>query len=249
MCSKKEEHYTWETLENIRDRLTSIEERLVAMEEYIELSVGGIEEKLNDTAGYDSITESEDRVTDLLYKCFDSLQSRISYFDICPDIYDRVNDMHRLILSEHYEEDNNGYPIRQLCLHLPPELTEPLESLTKRLEDKISTIEYINSRFTDRVVDKMIEAGERFDKLNMYIHSVITPHRDLFIDANLDQNVMPALYRIEHELKHNMTQAEEHSSTIQRQQQELDRKDILIEELTKQVSRLSRLLEEHTEGK
>ena len=248
MCLKKEEHYTWETLEDIRDRLTSIEERLVAMEEYIELSVGSIEEKLNDTVGYDSITESEDRVTDLLYKCFDSLQSRISDL-VYSGIYDQVKDLHSLIVSEHYEEDNNGHPIRQLSLRLPHELTEPLVSLTNRLEDKISIIEHINRSFTDRVVDTMIEAGERFDELNMYIHSVITPHRDLFIDANLDQIVMPALYRIEHEIKHNMTQAEEQSSTIQRQQQELDRKDILIEELTKQVSRLSRLLEEHTDGK
>lgn len=77
MCSRKEEHYTWETLEDIRDRLTSIEERLVAMEEYIERSVGSIEEKLNDTVGYDGIVDVKYSITDHIDKCFDNLQSSI----------------------------------------------------------------------------------------------------------------------------------------------------------------------------
>ena len=120
------------------------------------------------------------------------------------------------------------------------------EGISKQLEGKeiFRSMSYweINERVKDMIV--LLQDQDK------YIRSVVTgPHRDLFIDANLDQNVMPALYRIEHELKHNMTQAEEQSSTIQRQQQELDRKDILIEELTKQVSQLSRLLEEHTDGK
>lgn len=71
MCSRKEEHYAWEVLEDIRDRLTSIEERLVSMEEYIELSVGNIEERLNDIDRIDV----EYSITDHINKCFDYLQS------------------------------------------------------------------------------------------------------------------------------------------------------------------------------
>lgn len=100
MYPKKEEHYTWEVLEDIRDRLTSIEERLVAMEEYIERSVGSIEEKLNDTVGYDRIVDVEYSITDHIDKCFDNLQSSISDSDDLTNKY--VAMIQNLIIDSEY---------------------------------------------------------------------------------------------------------------------------------------------------
>lgn len=104
MYPKKEEHYTWEVLEDIRDRLTSIEERLVSMEEYIELSVGNIEERLNDIDRIDV----EYSITDHIDKCFDNLQSSISDSeDITRDLIDKYVDMilNRIIDSEYRTRD------------------------------------------------------------------------------------------------------------------------------------------------
>ncbi len=100
MYPKKEEHYTWEVLEDIRDSLTSIEERLVAMEEYIERSVGSIEEKLNDTVGYDRIVDVEYSITDHIDKCFDNLQSSISDSDDLTNKY--VAMIQNLIIDSEY---------------------------------------------------------------------------------------------------------------------------------------------------
>lgn len=100
MYPKKEEHYTWEVLEDIRDRLTTIEERLVSMEEYIERSVGSIEEKLNDTVGYDRIVDVEYSITDHIDKCFDNLQSSISDSDDLTNKY--VAMIQNLIIDSEY---------------------------------------------------------------------------------------------------------------------------------------------------
>nr|DAE15591.1 MAG TPA: hypothetical protein [Siphoviridae sp. ctoic9] len=104
MYPKKEEHYTWEVLEDIRDSLTSIEERLVAMEEYIERSVGSIEEMLNDTVGYDRIVDVEYSITDHIDKCFDNLQSSISDSDdLTRDLIDKyVAMIQNLIIDSEY---------------------------------------------------------------------------------------------------------------------------------------------------
>lgn len=75
------------------------------------------------------------------------------------------------------------------------------EGISKQLEGKeiFRSMSYweINERVKDMIV--LLQDQDK------YIRSVVTgPHRDLFIDANLEQNVMPALYRIEDTLRRNL---------------------------------------------
>ena|GEM_PF-1364619 len=75
------------------------------------------------------------------------------------------------------------------------------EGIYKQLEGKeiFRSMSYweINERVKDMIV--LLQDQDK------YIRSVVTgPHRDLFIDANLEQNVMPALSRIEDTLRRNL---------------------------------------------
>ena len=111
MCSRKEEYYTWETLEDIRDRLTSIEEKLASMEEYIE-------EKLNDMPGYDNISNMEDRITDLIYKCIerlDDMSMSMSRDDALSNMEDRIIDLIFKLQSRIMDLDSR---ITALDIHL-----------------------------------------------------------------------------------------------------------------------------------
>lgn len=75
------------------------------------------------------------------------------------------------------------------------------EGIYKQLEGKEISRSMSYWEINERVKDMIVLLQDQ-DK---YIRSVVTgPHRDLFIDANLEQNVMPALSRIEDTLRRNL---------------------------------------------